>query len=80
MTEKEFIDWGTDDGVVRFPNSEQDYLIVKGRGETDGAVATPEQYNAFALNYAHAYSYGPVMRFHATIGDIKDLIVFRRDQ
>jgi hypothetical protein len=80
MTEQEFIGWDTDDGVVRFPDSSQDYLIVKGRGDRDGAIATREQYDSFALNYAHAYSDGPVMRFHATIGDIKDLIVSREGE
>lgn len=69
MTPQELIAWDTDDGVVRLSGT--DFLIVKSRGDRDGALATREQYESFSMNYAHVYADGRgVMRYGSRIADL----------
>lgn len=54
---------------IRFQGNE--YLLI---GEADsGAIATEEQWNNFALNYAHLREDGKVCRFGVVIGTIEDI-------
>lgn len=78
MTIDEFVNWTTDDGLVRLKGVPNDFLLVKARGEDKAPVATREQYENFECSYAHAYAdTGAVMRFRERIADIRDLVIVR---
>lgn len=77
MTKKEFLNWSTDDGVVRIKGVNADFILVKTRGQDNAPVATREQYENFECSYAHATADGSIMRFRQLIGTIADLIIVR---
>lgn len=57
---------------LRFQGKE--YLLVNGDGNrNEGAIATEDEWNSFALNYAHLMEDGRVMRFGSVIGKREDI-------
>lgn len=74
MTKDEFINFDMDDGMVvltgDLANVEGKFLLVKGSGEEDGALARPEDYSDFVPGYAHAFINDGIMRYHCRVGDI----------
>ena len=74
MTKDEFIKHDTNNGPVILTGDlagiKGDLLLVKGAGDTDGALARPEDFADFVSGYAHAYADGRIMRYHREIGDI----------
>ncbi len=74
MTKDEFINWGIDDGEVYLTGGLAHVggplIIVKAPGDTDGALATQDQYNQFEHGFGHAYADGSIMRYLSKVGDI----------
>ena len=77
MTYEEFVKWSTDDGVVRFAGTDAEYVLVKRRGDDNGAIATREQYENFEVSFAHAFAAGPIKRYGVEISGINQLIAVR---
>ncbi len=77
MTEDEFISWKTTDGSVRIDGLDASFVLVKKRGDTDGAIALRLDYELFRESYAHAHSDGPIFRHHTHIADISELELSR---
>ena len=48
------------------------YLLIGDKN--DGAIATQEQWDNFALNYAHLYDDGKVRRYSSVIGTKEDIV------
>ena len=74
MTKDEFIKHDTNNGPVILTGDlaaiKGELLLVKGAGDTDGALARPEDFADFVVGYAHAYADGRIIRHHCEIGDI----------
>lgn len=57
---------------LRFQGKE--YLLVNGDGNrNEGAIATEDEWNAFALNYAHLFEDGTIKRFGNVIGKREEI-------
>ena len=77
MTKDEFIAYETDDGPVRLTGDlfDGELLMVKAKGDNDAALATRDQYESFAIGFAHAYADdGSIMRYRSVIGDIAQIV------
>lgn len=77
MTRDEFVNWATDDGVVTLKGVQDDFLLVKRRGETSAPLATREQYENFVVSFAQAFAEGPIVRYREHIADLRDLTIVR---
>lgn len=77
MTRHEFVRWDVKDGRVTLHG--QELLIVKGRGDLDGALATQDQYENFRMSFAHAYADGRVMRFGNKIAALEAVEIVSRE-
>jgi hypothetical protein len=78
MTIEEFVKWDVKDGMVTLHGHE--LLIVKGRGDHDGALATQDQYENFQASFAHAFADGRVMRFGNKIAALDALTILSREE
>lgn len=52
----------------------RDFLLVNGDGNmNEGAIATEEEWNSFAENFAHLFEDGTIKRFGRVIGKREDI-------
>jgi len=74
MTKDEFINFDMDDSMVVLTGDlarvTGEMLLVKRPGQTDGGLASPEDYADFVPGFGHAYADGPIMRYFREVGDI----------
>jgi len=75
MTKDEFINWETDNGSVRIGDLDASFVLVKRRGDDDGAIALRQDYEAFRESYAHAFADRGVFRHFTQIADISTISV-----
>lgn len=53
----------------------QDYLLV---GDTDGAIASKEDYENFTPSFAHLFPDGTIKRYNSVIGKREDIQFLKR--
>ncbi len=57
---------------LRFQGNE--YLLINGRKDRkEGAIATQEEWDNFAPNFAHLMEDGRIMRYGQVIGTVADI-------
>ena len=61
-----------EEGVLKIRFQEHEYVLV-GNLEDGGAIATAQEWESYAENYAHLCSNGDIKRYHAIIGNKSDI-------
>ena len=57
---------------IIFKNEE--YLLIAGKNDLDGAIATKEQYENGVPSFAHLFEDGKIKRYGEIIGTIEDIV------
>jgi len=61
--------------MFRIKFQDNEYLLIGDDIETGGAIATQEEWDNFAENYAHLFRDGRILRYGAEIGTREDIEV-----